>query len=362
MVARENACTPPAFKTKPCFTYTSHLYPRVFRSSSYRRNFPFRPSSPVPVCPREQDNEKLHQLLEPKYRTLGAVPPPLPTWSGGKGYGGSSLIGTNTENQNGAGSGTGGSRRVVSLLRLNPLFVVERASVKARVVVPGGSGTTHEQGEGASNHTAALNSTLAATRSAAAGASGVAGGSSAPEEASPSVALSGPLSSPSPSVVAASVAGGGGAGNEHDPADGRTATTDSRRNRLLARAVVKALATAVGEVCEAREEDFLKDRIPGAQAYVAELEAYRSALVGGKPLRAVASSPDGEGGEAGEGDDGGSSVDIDEDLWRIFGAMETRLYSSPAALGKKPGRIYLTFGTLWFHSKVRGAKQYFTQR
>lgn len=265
----------------------------------------------------------------------------MPTWSGHRGYGGSSLIGTERENQ----SSAGGSRRVAALLQSNPLFVVEGISVKARVVVPGGSGTKQEKGGDASNHAPALNSTSAAARTAAAGATGAAGGSSAPEDASPS----GAFSDPSPSAIAATVAGGTSC--EHDLADCRTAT-GARRSRLLARAVVKALATVVSGVCESREEDLLKDRIPGAQAYVAELEAYRSAIVGGKPLRAVPASPRGEGDGAGERD-GESSAEVDDDLWRLFGAMETRLYSSPAALGKKPGRIYLTFNTLWFHSKVR---------
>lgn len=130
------------------------------------------------------------------------------------------------------------------------------------------------------------------------------------------------------------------------------------------RAAVKALANEIGEVCEAREEEILKESMPGAQRYVAELEAYRLAIVSDRALRATCA---GTGRDCSEGASGESSVgrhreatgerrhsvEVDEDLWRLFGAMETRLYSSAAALGKKPGKLFVTFSTLWFHSKVR---------
>lgn len=121
---------------------------------------------------------------------------------------------------------------------------------------------------------------------------------------------------------------------------------EARRHSVMVLAVIKVLAEWVGGVCEAQEEDLLKARLPAAQSYVEKLEKYQSSIVSGAPLRMAAGPPTGDVGT------GGPSAEVDDDLFRYFGVVETRLYSSSAALGKKPGRIYLTFKTLWFHSRV----------
>lgn len=238
--------------------------------------------------PRERDNATLRSLLEPKYRAVGAAPPPVPIWSGRRSFGETygSSVGSAATNV-----GNAPSKRVVELLRSTPLFVIDGKQVKAKVV------------------------------STAAGAA--AGGAAKPD--------------------------GERQGDGSSSASGSAAADldGSRRHALLVRAAVKELTEVVGRVCESREEAFLKARLPGAQAYTVELERYGSAIAGGSALRATASSP--EGGWASSG-----SMEVDDDLWRLFAAQETRLYSSSAALGKKPGRIYVTFSTLWFHSKVGG--------
>lgn len=121
---------------------------------------------------------------------------------------------------------------------------------------------------------------------------------------------------------------------------------EARRHSVMVLAVIKVLGEWVGGVFEAQEEDLLKARLPAAQLYVEKLEKYQSSIVSGAPLRMAAGPPTGDVGT------GGPSAEVDDDLFRFFGAVETRLYSSSAALGKKPGRIYLTFKTLWFHSRV----------
>ncbi|CAM9842221.1 unnamed protein product, partial [Ectocarpus sp. 13 AM-2016] len=238
----------------------------------------------------ERDNATLRSLLEPKYRAVGAAPPPVPIWSGRRSFGEThgSSVGSAATNV-----GNTPSKRVVELLRSTPLFVIEGKQVKAKVV-----------------------STVAAAVAAASGAAKRDG------------ERQGDGSSSAPGSAAADLAG-------------------SRRHALLVRTAVKALTDVVGRVCESREEAFLKARLPGAQAYTVELERYGSTIAGGSALRATASSPEGRWASAG-------SVEVDDDLWRLFAAQETRLYSSSAALGKKPGRLYVTYSTLWFHSKVLG--------
>lgn len=222
---------------------------------------------------------------------MGAAPPPVPTWSGRRTFGETdgSWLGSAALN-----AGNVPSKRVVALLQPTPLFAVEGKWVKARVVAAAGPAKREAGSERQVNG----------------------GDSSAPSCAD--------LSSTARRNI------------QHTPS---------------VQAAVKTLADVVGRACEAREEAFLKARLPGAQAYTVELERYRSAIVGGGALRAVSSAPR-NGGGRGEA----IGVEIDDDLWRIFGAQETRLYSSSAALGKKPGRIYVTYNTLWFHSKVRGGR------
>lgn len=249
---------------------------------------------------RESDIAALRRLLEPKYREMGAAPPPVPAWAGRASFG--DRDGSRLETPTAARNGP--SRRVMALLQSSPLFVIEANSVKARVVV-------------------AAPATSAATAAASTAAAEDSSGSE-PESRNASAAAPGPAGPP-----AASAAGG-----------------SRRRHACLVHAAVKALAGVIGRACEAQEEVFLKARLPGAQAYTVELERYRSEIVSGVAMRAVEGSSSGNGSS--------SSAVIDEDLWRLFSARETRLYSSSAALGKKPGRIYVTYNTLWFHSKVRG--------
>lgn len=248
----------------------------------------FRP--PFVRVPRERDNATLRSLLEPKYRAVGAAPPPVPIWSGRRSFGETygSSVGSAATNV-----GNAPSKRVVELLRSTPLFVIEGKQVKAKVV-----------------------STAGAVAAAASGAAKRDGERQSDGRSS------------APGSAAADLGG-------------------NRRHALLVRAAVKALTEVVGRVCESREEAFLKARLPGAQAYTVELERYGSTIAGGSALRATASSPEGDWASAG-------SVEVDDDLWRLFAAQETRLYSSSAALGKKPGRLYVTYSTLWFHSKVDG--------
>ena len=147
-------------------------------------------------------------------------------------------------------------------------------------------------------------------------------------------------------------AGGKPDGREGDDggADSAAAFLGAQRHALVVQAVVKALAEVVHGECESREEEVLKARLPEAQAYVAELEGYMSAIVSEEALKVIAASSNGGG------QDNGCGLEIDDDLWRLFAVRETRLYSSSAALGKRPGRIYVTSNTLWFHSKVRAQK------
>ncbi|CAN0396911.1 unnamed protein product, partial [Hapterophycus canaliculatus] len=250
------------------------------------------------LASRERINTTLRSLLEPQYRAVGAAPPPVPNWPGRRTFGETdgSWLGSAALN-----AGNVPSRRVVALLQPTPLFAIEGKWVKARVVVVAA----------APAGTAKLNGDVGGERE---GSGGDGAGSSASAWAATATNLGPP---------------------------GR-----NRRHASSVQAAVKALADVVGRACEAREEAFLKARLPGAQAYTVELERYRSEIVEGEALRVVASAPR----EGGRGD--AISVEVDDDLWRLFGVQETRLYSSSAALGKKPGRIYVTYNTLWFHSKV----------
>ncbi|CAM9218398.1 unnamed protein product [Ectocarpus fasciculatus] len=275
-----------------CLQFVEGLCARAEEYSRHDAAETWRPLQDT-VSRLERDNATLRSLLEPKYRAVGAAPPPVPIWSGRRSFGETygSSVGSAATNV-----GNAPSKRVVELLRSTPLFVIEGKQVKAKVV-----------------------STTAAAAAAASGA--VDRDGERPGDGSSSTS-------------------GLAAANDDN-------LSGSRRHALLVRAAVKALTEVVGRVCESREEAFLKARLPGAQAYTVELERYQSAIAGGSALRATASSP--EGGWASAG-----SVEVDDDLWRLFAAQETRLYSSSAALGKKPGRIYVTYSTLWFHSKVLG--------
>ncbi|CBJ49017.1 expressed unknown protein [Ectocarpus siliculosus] len=271
-----------------CLQFVEGLCARAEEYSRHDAAETWRPLQDT-VSRLERDNATLRSLLEPKYRAVGAAPPPVPIWSGRRSFGETygSSVGSAATNV-----GNAPSKRVVELLRSTPLFVIDGKQVKAKVV---------------------------STAAAAAAASGAAKRDGERQ-------IDG---SSSATGSAASDLGG------------------SRRHALLVRAAVKALTEVVGRVCESREEAFLKARLPGAQAYTVELERYGSTIAGGSALRATASSPERDWASAG-------SVEVDDDLWRLFAAQETRLYSSSAALGKKPGRLYVTYSTLWFHSKVLG--------
>eukprot|EP00752_Nemacystus_decipiens_P006167 g5564.t1 len=262
----------------------------------------------------ERDNTILRQLLEPKYRAAGAAPPTVPTWAGRRSLGArdGSWLGPAVA----AAAGNGPSPRVAALVRSSPLFVLEGKAIKARVVVkqqrqPAEVDEPCDGGEPEVRDGVGHGS----------GSSAVAGGT---------------WTSTSPRTPAA----GGG----------------RRRYVSLVQAAVKTLADVIGRACEAQEELFLKARLPGAQAYTVELERYRSAVVAGDALRAAAESGSSSSSSSsrGRGSGGGGGGEVDDELWRLFAARETRLFSSSAALGKKPGRIYVTHDTLWFHSKVLG--------
>lgn len=259
----------------------------------------------------ERDSEHLRQLLEPKYQMLDAEPPQIPTWSDRRGLGVSGWAKSKQESDAGS-RGRGSSRTegsssagvtsmVLALIRLTPLFVVEESWVIAKVA------RANETSDASDLNRPKPSSLLASAE---------------------------PVNGAQGSVVA-------GRGEE---SSGRTAVAGT--SPPVARAVVKALGDEILRLCEAKEEGQLKESMPGAQAYVAELEAYKSAIVSGKALQMGVSG-------GGEGEDEKSNSEVDDDIWRLFGAMETRLYSSQAALGRKPGRIFVTFTTLWFHSKVR---------
>ncbi|CAN0397424.1 unnamed protein product, partial [Ectocarpus sp. 8 AP-2014] len=271
-----------------CLQFVEGLCARAEEYSRHDAAETWRPLQDT-VSRLERDNATLRSLLEPKYRAVGAAPPPGPIWSGRRSFGETygSSVGSAATNV-----GNTPSKRVVELLRSTPLFVIDGKQVKAKVV---------------------------STAGPAAAASGAAKRDDERQ------------SDGSSSATGSAAADLGG----------------SRRHALLVRAAVKALTEVVGRVCESREEAFLKARLPGAQAYTVELERYGSTIAGGSALRATASSPEGDWASAG-------SVEVDDDLWRLFAAQETRLYSSSAALGKKPGRLYVTYSTLWFHSKVLG--------
>lgn len=236
----------------------------------------------------------------------------MPTWAGRRSLGArdASWLGPAS-----VAATAAGNQRVAALVRSSPLFVVDGKAVKARVVAkkqkqlavdaaePCDGGEPEVRGDGAGAGDGDGDGD---------GSSAAAGGTA--------------------TAMATSAAGGG-----------------HQRHVSVVQAAVKSLAEVLGRACEAQEEVFLKARLPGAQAYTVELERYRSAIVGGAALRAVAGGGGGRGNGAGAG--GGGGV-LDEELWRLFAARETRLYSSSAALGKKPGRIYVTYDTLWFHSKV----------
>lgn len=237
--------------------------------------------------------------MEPKYRAAGVEPPRKPTWSGRHPFGNPSRSRAGLETPK--SDGLGDSRRVSILLQSTPFFVVEGLGVKARVVVaPAGKRDGMERRADCT------------------------------PGASPSVSNvhQQPPSPSSPKELQAAAAA--------------VAVLGAQRHALVEQAVVRALAEVVHGECESREEEVLKAHLPEAQAYVVELEGYMSAIVRRETLKAVVASPN-----------GGSGLEIDDDLWRLFAVQETRLYSSSAALGKKPGRIYVTFDTLWFHSKVR---------
>ncbi|CAM9666240.1 unnamed protein product [Ectocarpus sp. 4 AP-2014] len=272
-----------------CLQFVEGLCARAEEYSRHDAAETWRPLQDT-VSRLERDNATLRSLLEPKYRAVGAAPPPVPIWSGRRSFGETygSSVGSAATNV-----GNAPSKRVVELLRSTPLFVIEGKQVKAKVV------------------------------SGAAAAAAAASGSAKRDGERQSDG-----SSSAPGSAAADLGG-------------------SRGHALLVRAAVKALTEVVGRVCESREEAFLKARLPGAQAYTVELERYGSTIAGGSALRATASFPEGDWAS-------GGSVEVDDDLWRLFAAQETRLYSSSAALGKKPGRLYVTYSTLWFHSKVLG--------
>lgn len=293
-------------------------------------NLPAASGFPFLARTREGENEKLRSLLEPKYRAVGAEPPSTPTWFGLQGSGDSSGIGRKSHGAKGDGVAagiSGGCRRVTALLKTTPLFVMEGTWVKARVVAARSSSGGKDDVTPAD-----VPAVLDAQDPPA-----------PPSSTEPRVSDEGEPESSSaldrPTVTAAAPGEGG-----QSASDGAAGPA---RDCLLIQAAVKSLAEVITGVSEAREEEFLKARLPGAQAYVAELERYQSVIVGGKPLRARTGPLEGGGLRGGE-----AGLDIDDELFRLFGAVETRLYSSPAALGKKPGRVFLTFSTLWFHSKV----------
>lgn len=300
-------------EVKPCICSSLHCFSRWIQLKI--QYLAAQPTSRTALAASERVNGLLGQLLEPKYRALGASPPLVPKWSNRRGLSASATARPPlADGASGTQSGSGeGGKRITALLQPSGLFVVEGLVVKARAALSAGGASALEERSAASDTTE-------------------------PANAPPEV-----VSSASEGHLAASVSVA-------------QLPTAEEAKCVAARAVVKTLADVVGGVCEAREEALLKDCMPGAHKYVAELEAYRSMIVGGGALRAVApTSP--HGGEARARSEqvksDGSSAEIDDDLWRLFGAMETRLYSSPAALGRKPGRIYLTCTTLWFHSKVR---------
>ena len=247
--------------------------------------------------------------MEPKYRAAGVEPPRKPTWSGRLPFGNPS--GSRAGLEVAKSDGLGDSRRVSLLLQSTPFFVVEGLGVKARVVVASAGMRDGMEGDGGG------------ADSAPGASPSVSNVQQQQQQQPPSPSSSKKLQAPLAAAAAAAVLG-------------------AKRHALVERAVVRALAEVVHDECESREEEVLKAHLPEAQAYVVELEGYMSAIVRREALKAVATSPD-----------GGSGPEIDDDLWRLFAVQETRLYSSSAALGKKPGRIYVTFDTLWFHSKVR---------
>lgn len=264
---------------------------------------------------RERDNAHLRSLLEARYHAVGVNPPHVPAWSAPEGFGNAHQPGPGAEplrNRSTAGaSGGKASLRAAVLLRSNSLFVIDAAWIKTRVLIPGYDlGIGDPGSEQARDDCSPPNPDNESSRA-----------SNSERHQQQDVSFS-------PSAV---------------KPQATTHVLGAQPNRVLVRAVVKAFAQAVGSACEAREELYLKAHLPQAHTYVTRLEEYRTALIGGNPVRGLA---------AGSGRGGGDQVEIDDDLWRLFSVRETRLYSSSAALGKKPGRIYLTFGTLWFHSKV----------
>lgn len=294
-------------------------------NSSVRSSL-FPPVRP-PVRIREQENAKLRSLLEIKYQAVGVVPPPVPILTGLRsisvsyveGPGADSLKSDGVEVVGSAGgSGGGASRRIVALLQSSPLFVIEGPWVKARVVVVDREFFQGGKDVGKDNDPSAASPSSV---------------SNLPQSPASSFHSSSPSSSVEPTVESEASA---------------TTSAATRRDRLSVQTAVRGLAEMISSACEAREEEFLKARVPGAQKYLADLEEYRSAIVRGKPLRVIPADSSDRSGQKNQG-----NAEIDDDLWRLFAAQETRLYSSPAALGKKPGRIFLTFNTLWFHSKVR---------
>lgn len=240
--------------------------------------------------------------MEPKYRAAGVEPPRKPTWSG-RSYFGNASAGSEAPKPDIVAD----SRRVARLLQSTPFFELEGLGVKAKVVVAAGG------------------------KRGGVGGDGNGGADSPPAAAPPELSVQQPSPPSSSKELQAPLA--------------VVAVLGAQRHALVGQTVVKALAEVVHGECEAREEEVLKARMPEAQAYVAELEGYKSAIVRGEALKVAAASANGGHGN-------GHGLEIDDDLWRLFAVQETRLYSSAAALGKKPGRIYVTFDTLWFHSKV----------
>ncbi|CAM9875959.1 unnamed protein product [Discosporangium mesarthrocarpum] len=236
----------------------------------------------------EREAVVLRRLLEPRYRALGLQPPPPPSWADQV----KQETGTGTGAGEEEGKVEGGARwggGVALLLVSSSYYTMEDRWVRASV---------------------------------------------RPRVESPG-AEENPPRSPRPSVAATATPS---ITPMMDTSGGAPQPTPGDHDAVV-RAVTRHLAAAVSQMCEDQSERLTKDRMRASQGYVVELEAYRTRIVEDLALQPV---PVGGGGGAG----------ISE-LGMHFGVVtEALLYSAPAALGKKPGRVYVTGSTLWFHSKV----------